>query len=477
MAIDVSFFTFEKDSNSTATPATGAGVVQSCLLREPCSILNPVLQLDITAMGATSPAAINYCHIPAFGRYYWVNDWTYERGFWVASCSVDALASWKTDIGNSTQYVVRSANQFNGDIPDTLYPINSSPIYNQSAQELENYPFTNQIAQGFYIVGITNGDTSAVGTTAYYAFTQTQFRTFANKLFSSDMADLMVGGGIDITTNLLKSVVNPAQYISSAVWFPIKTMPTFTDVTNIPIGWWTLSGARCRKLSSMVGFYTIELPGVPTHPQTAERGTFVNLAPYTRHKLVFPAFGNFEIPSEWMVGRTAVLLSVLVDFVSGAGKLIISAKNANIEQICYDIQVGVPVSLHSVTNDLAGAGMGIINGVGNALTGNILGAVSGIGNAALSAVTPIVSTISQNGTFNGHFYNPYIVTEFHTIAGEDRERLGRPLCDTRQIKTLKRNEAHSGYILCGNVELDIGATPSEITEITTAMESGFFYVE
>ena len=116
--MQINFYTFAKKINSTKQP-TGNGTQLDCNIKAPSSIINPVLEIT------TSPISFNYCYIPAFSRYYYINDITFDRGLWVISCSVDVLASYKTTIGNSSCYVTRSSQNFDGDIMDNLYPITS----------------------------------------------------------------------------------------------------------------------------------------------------------------------------------------------------------------------------------------------------------------------------------------------------------------------------------------------------------------
>ena len=90
MGIAVEFYTFSKNPNSTKQP-NGDGTIYSCNLIEPCSVVNPVIALAIQ----TKPYGFNYAKIPEFGRFYFVNDWTYSGGRWIATLNVDVLASWK----------------------------------------------------------------------------------------------------------------------------------------------------------------------------------------------------------------------------------------------------------------------------------------------------------------------------------------------------------------------------------------------
>ena len=120
----VQLYAFSKEVNSTKQPS-GSGTVYQCQSNASFDIIAPRLPLNIGA--AANPTGYNYCKVPAWNRYYWINRWAFEGGLWVAYCSVDPLASWKTQIGQTSAYVLRSAYASDGRIPDHMYPTKSAP--------------------------------------------------------------------------------------------------------------------------------------------------------------------------------------------------------------------------------------------------------------------------------------------------------------------------------------------------------------
>lgn len=114
--MNVKFYTFSKRVNSTARPTGGTDY--TVILKEPSSVISP--RLDLIWTGTGSPTAFNYAYIGDFGRYYWVTNWEYQNRKWTASLSVDVLASWKTEIGNSAKYVLRSAADSDPNIIDKI---------------------------------------------------------------------------------------------------------------------------------------------------------------------------------------------------------------------------------------------------------------------------------------------------------------------------------------------------------------------
>lgn len=61
------------------------------------NIQNPVLMLK-----SEKPLLNNYCYIPDFQRYYFINNIeTFPNGIYYINCTVDVLESFKNDILNS----------------------------------------------------------------------------------------------------------------------------------------------------------------------------------------------------------------------------------------------------------------------------------------------------------------------------------------------------------------------------------------
>ena len=103
MSFAATFYTFRKKLNSTKQPSGGSEY--QIILKHGCSIIRPTISLDIGQAG--NPTGYNYCYIPAFNRYYYVSDWIFENRLWTASLKVDALASFKTYIGSSNEFILR----------------------------------------------------------------------------------------------------------------------------------------------------------------------------------------------------------------------------------------------------------------------------------------------------------------------------------------------------------------------------------
>ena len=213
--LNITLYQFAKKLNSTARPnGTAKGV--SGQLRESCSMLAP--EVGFVAFGQTeSPHAWNYAYIPDFGRFYFIDNWTWTAGMWYASMSVDALATWRANIADSTEYVIRSASAHDDTIVDSLYPTNV-----QVSQEVAtaNNPFKPNRAwdNGEYCISISSKGGYGMGFLKYWRLDRQNMQILANKLLGS--VDYLNLQAEEISDSLAKALFNPTQYVSSLLYFP-----------------------------------------------------------------------------------------------------------------------------------------------------------------------------------------------------------------------------------------------------------------
>ena len=472
MAFNVQFGTVYKKHNSTFRGRAGAhDVTLSCVLKEETSVLNPSFFVDIAGTTIFQPAMLNHCYVSLFDRYYFIDNWTWERGRWRADCSIDVLASWKDSIGSSSQYILRSAAAGDGTIFDTMYPTK-----NVITTDYSNDTNPWNLYGGTYVVGTISGNGMGVGCVGYYALSSQQFRDLCNYLFGYvgtsgyfDVNEITK----DMTMDTFKALYNPFQYICSAMYLPFSLTGMNPSQQNIDVGYWTIPVQGGRLVTISPYTTTRTLPWSGTHPDD-NRGDYVYCNPYTRVDLDFQPFGHFQLPSDIIYARGGIELGIRVDTITGKGTCYIGGVVEPIMTV--EAQVGVPIKLSQMATDyLAVAStvtQGVANTVGSALKGDIAGAisnaVSGVDSAIRSQV-PTMSTMGNNGGFSALTQAPVAVFTYYSLVDEDIDRLGRPLCQIRTINTLP------GYILCENAAVDTGGTSEENAKIQNLMNSGFYY--
>lgn len=485
---------FAKKENSTKVPPSGTlTLALQGILKEPCSIMTPVIKIERLPADAI-PGDYTYARWVQADRYYFIEDWVWANGLWEVHMKEDVLATFKTDIGNSTEYVLRtdSTTDFNGEITDTTYPATTDIV--SESYSLSNI-FTTDLTVGCYIVGIISGGTSqAVGAISYFAMTSAQFGALKDKLFSDDNLEIMGiidSGGQqlvqDLSQEVLKTMYNPYQYIVSCMWFPFgkSAIPSTSPVSTIKIGWWNypLSGDRLYAQTFELGN---EQFAITAHPQ-ASRGSYLNYAPYTRRTLL-GRFGSVPIDTTMFVVGNKINVSYMIDLITGQCYTKISRRDETTSPASEDLLaernflLGVPIQIAQVGTDylgtavsalntipqiMGGAISGIASGKG-AIMGAIAGGASGIYNTLQSAM-PQVESSGQNGSFLAPANNTHVIEQFYKIVDEDIAHRGRPLCELRQLNTL------SGFILCAEGEIDISCYDNERKEIVRYLTEGFFW--
>lgn len=463
--MEVTLFAFAKADNSTAIPTGGA--VVTGVLRSPCSIQSPQIEFDLQTSVAPQ---YNYAYIADFARYYKITNWRWDAPLWVAEMAVDVLATYKENIGSSTQYVLRSASTYNEIIIDNFYPAlaPSKFLFNGVVFDKTLY---GGITGGCYILGIINNDSGAIGSVSYYIFSNAQLRSLCDQLFiSTDW----LGSIEDISSELLKSLFNPFQYIVSCNWFPF--LVAGTAVSTLKFGWWELS-VTCQKLT----FSEEIISGTVTIPKQSGILAYKKLSPFYSYRLVCGTFGEVEIDPSIVLTETTMYVTIRCDLISGMATLFLSLDSAYPETHAFTTSqsmMGVPIQLAQVMRDYVGIAtstIGTIGGlIGGALSGGIGGMLSG-GMSAVGSLTdslkPEVSTGGQNGATNAWAVAPYLRLKYCNTVENDIERFGIPLCRKVVINTL------SGFVLVQNAHVDSAstATAEEIREIENYMEGGFFY--
>lgn len=515
MAFNVTFYTgFEKRLNSTRLP-TGDGTVYQCELKDRCSILHPTITIHRLG-NDESPEKFNYCMIPKFLRYYFINDWTWENGIWMAHMTVDVLASWKNDIGGLSEYIMRtdSTSAFNGAIMDKMYPATNDFSIDRTV--FAN-PFVETLSQGTYVVGIINGDSEGtVGAITYYAMTPTEFANLKSYLYSDNNLILMgitnqAGDQLEeISKEVFRAIYNPFQYISSCMWFPVlKSDINGTQYNRVKLGWWEypVSG---KVLTAQTGYFS-EVAEIPLHPQTT-RGKYLNYSPYTRRTL-HGKFGAIPIDCSYFETGDYMMNTYRVDYITGKCRVEIFASETsagtNPKLITEtEFLIGTPIQIAQVSIDYLGTavnaidtlkdsglgaimgaiGTGIAGGIGGtaivpvggtvagasagALAGAFMGAVISAGQGiydTINASMPQTQVSGTNGSFINGLVSSVLISEFFVITDEDITHKGRPLCEIRTINTL------SGYIMCADGDHDIGCMTEESTAISKFLTNGFFW--
>lgn len=480
--MQVKFWKFTKKENSTKQPSGAAAATFNCRLKDPCSVIDPVITVSV---GPLTWPDYNYAYISDFHRYYFVDDIVAVGALFEMHLRCDLLATYKSDIGNASLYVLRSASQYDGNLIDEYYPI-TAQITKQYAETISPWINLNQenidLSSGCFVLGIISDDPGATnakyGSITYRAFDRANLVSLVDYLLGNNAIADGVNGfqASDCSIALQKAIVDPLSFIKSAIWIPISysSISVATEDSDTPIWTFTASGVKSKLVTKSNPYFmgTVNM-NLTKHPQAATRGIWLNLEPYTKISMLFPPFGLLDLDTSLLAAETTVQGIWCVDYITGLGTLTVRA--GTIATKYLKSQVGVPIQLSQVTHDIISGAMGVVGGIGAAIVGALTmnaaaifgGAAAAIGSG-VGAAKPHESTIGGSGSFSELHGKVKLYSEFRHVADENLAEVGRPLCQTKTISTL------SGYVKAlGDVA--IAGTAGEQSAVKSLIEGGFFY--
>ena len=523
----IKLFKFNKKVNSTDVPVMSTGTNFNCLMKTPSSLITPVIEIEYNPDNLPK---YNYAYIESFERYYFINNIVFERGVWILSLSVDLLASYKEDIFNSRQYVIRSASRKNEFLIDTFYNtyrsgtvddfyksnyVSTVQHYNPKEDEWVNINYYNvNFKNGVFVVGVVGDNEAGV---VYYVMSTPTFKEFIGKAFN-----LVPTNMTDVSSGVANAIFNPLQYITSVRWYPKQPYYTGTSTNVVKIGGQTITMVRfdCWPLDTLsVEEFRFDV-ALPNHPQANTIGKYLNMPPYTECNLYFQPFGNIPIDMTKTLGSNYIRVKWYVDYCTGASTVEIRNNTLGDGNIIYsdNAEFGVPLPISSLIYDWKGAlilgganwlkntitksansfsqsndkllataqSMGLTN-IEDVSTGVVGGSIPSVSEALSNINTNLLDTVvnmagASLGQLNtkgaqGSFlaYNldlPYVYAWFSKLTGVDNDKYGSPLYENVRLDSL------SGFCICSNasVSYESGKTPleSEKAGVNTLLNNGIF---
>lgn len=488
----IRLYKFNKKPNSTAVPAI-AGTSYQCTMKTVSSLLSPLIDIADTKQTGAIPL-FNYAYIPDFDRYYFIDDVSWAQGIWSLSMHVDVLGSFRNDILNSTQYVIRSASRSNPYIPDTAYQTyidasgsflkqeltNQVQRYNSTSDTWVNLSYFNRsISDGCVCIGIVSGTVNGV---TYYIMPVTTFQELLNKAFTLTPSDMT-----DVSSGVANAIFDPMQYITYCRWFPVLPLSANLGsmVRSVNIGGYTVTftavDSFCYQMTGLgVEKYRFNID-LPIHPNAANY-PYLRLSPFSEYSLNFQPFGNIPLDTTKMMDASRITVQWSVDFCTGQCILEILS-NATHRGLIYTetADYGVPMPISSLVFDWkAGLAMSAMtwlktNTAMGATDEPVLrqliaeGAVTQadldaagvtLGNtnlfdAAMNVIGASMGNVVSKGSAGSFLsYNagvPYVYLWYVRQTEHDTDRYGAPLCEKVRLDTL------SGFCLCSNAMVNYGS--------------------
>lgn len=474
----ITLYSFTKKNNSTARPGplVSKKVFNNAYLKNASSLITPMIQLAKD----NDPTGCNYCYVSEWKRYYFITDIVYALGVWQLSLRVDVLASFRSDIFSSSQYVLRSASAADGNILDMIYTTKATDSSNYSETSasstvtlpdeqgvIANY-FSGDYTTGVFVLGIVSNNNTGV---SYYSMSYADFGTFMTQLMTTVPNDMT-----DVSAGVAKSLYDPIQYVTTCKWYPFDPAVGITPVvSDIKIGGYTVSGLNAGRLNGSRKKHFSDSITIPLHPQAATR-PYVKLSPFSEYNLLFEPFGNIPIDSTKIYGTSKIDLDWYLDTVTGDSELFITNHSTGSLLANVTANIAVDVQISQLTVDYMGMASGYMTAVGGMfggmLTGDIASAinstVSGIGNILTSKI-PQLSTKGVSGSFLSYSLGvPKLCCYFTSQVDTDNLRYGSPLCQVKTLSTL------SGFCMTSNATIEIDGLVAENEEICSLLNSGVY---
>ena len=452
--MNFNFYNFAKKENSTATP-TGDGTTITAVWKTPSSIEAPVIEITSSSM-----PAYNYCYCASTGRYYYVVNTVFNAGVWELSLRVDVLASFKTDIGSTTMYIVRSSAAKNSYIRDDLYPVTC-----QVTRKYQMIKNITSFSNGCFVVNVINSNNNT-GTTAY-VFNNTSFGLFLDQIGVNSQTSIWDS----MTQSIQVSIYDPIRYIASVYWFPssYSDLGAGTWLSTLQLGNFTAS-VSCQEVSmaatALTKSYSVT---IPKHDSQSTLGYWLNVEPYAEYYANLGPFGSIKLDSAAMATASSLTINVLQDPFTGQGRAMITT-NAGTLIANVATQWGVPVKVSSNTTFNLSNLAGIFGGAASAVfEGRVKGIGETIGSIA-DVAKGSLTTVGSMGAFADYAVEWDLDCKFYSPASGDNANNGRPYCNTSTPATL------TGYMKAmKGLVTSTTANKTELDSINAYMEEGFYY--
>ena len=511
----ITLYNQTKAHNSTERITTDGQDING-VLKDESSIVNPVVKMRQSSI-SNNITQYSYAYIPEFGRYYFVTDKRFIDGLWELHMHCDVLATWRSQIGSSSQYIMRSGVA--GDVDDSmrkpgLEPIvNTSMIFNKLFDDsvATQTPGVNDIGNGVYIVTMAGAPDNASGSFVNnsYLLTKTEFDQLREELSTSAFTGIDPSLD-DITDNVAKVLINPFQYVINCYYLPISASRLGISGTSAHIryGWYRLN-TYGLILENPIVIKTVYDGVLFKHPAYNASGMrMYNDSRWMNYWIQYSMIGRINIPNDPIIDAARLTIYYTLDVVTGDVVLWGLGSDANGSTVGFERFViaqqnwGIKIELSSYLRDatsVMNSGLGVVNTtqsvVKDILTLDFAGAANDITKGTISAATAgaraqaaQVQKTGSQGSFAALAYpGSGIVAEYYLdthTSSPFMSRIGNLTLKQATISSVATlpNSNTPALIVCGNPVLgvpkltNINWTSDEYNEIIGYMRSGFYYV-
>lgn len=458
---------FSKRVNSTKQPTAGTGTAVDVVLKDECTIISPTFILNRLDFD------INY--VAAFGNYYFAYVKNLDGHRSEIVCSLDHMATFKTQIGSYSGFVEYAAASSNVVITDPRNKPTDIIAATPTTFSLSGITFNNV---GGYIIGVlSNNVTGDVGVIDYYTMTSAQMQTFSQDLYNQSFIQRIQ----DQFTAAQDSLV-------SCIWLPITGIGGGSVPINI--GRETMDNAQGGHIFDRVVSFTSGSTTLNFASGSGGSGadmTYLEKAPYCTGIVYLPFVGFVPIDMDIAAYYKNMTIDGAVDILTGDIAYNIRYGGGKVSTYNGNCATKIPISAASYDGVGIAAGAitaigGIATAIATAATGGAAGAVAaGIGAAAGGGMS-IAKSVELHTMINGANSSalgarlgtdPYAII-FQNVPAETnltafRSEQGMPYFKTATLGGL------SGYIKCNDASISIPGDGEEQNVVNSYVNSGFYY--
>ena len=474
--IDISFGRVAKKKNSTLRPADSAFTETiSVTLKDGVSDRNPVFVLQY------EPYSFNYNYLKWGSWYYFVDDVTYLRNDLIqVSCSLDVLATFKSDILSTRAFVAYSSVSGGAWLPDRRIPVKADCTVSTSSTSA---PYWRE--GGSYILS-TIGQTGAVT----YLVSVGNLKALINNISTANTTLLQAVEALDFTTveNGIKSLAsglvqtglagngyeNAPGCVRSCHWVPFDCQGAINGYQEIYLGSYatgvTASTVGAQPITGSVSV------SIPWQYSDWRRAYCEDLYLY------LPLVGIVHLSSDSLTQASSVTVNYSYTVTDGVIAYEVRSGGEIVGTFGGSCQSSYPIGI----NQKASAGdvaQSLIGGVGNTVTGALTG-----GSPLLSAVTGAVTTAYDvantalsthpsciggigGGAGSGINHSVVCYSVAHSTSCDPSDMAAVMGVPTMQPLTLT---SCTGYTECINAHAAVHASGDIINAIDVYLNSGFF---
>lgn len=449
---DIVFYSnFSKKENSTKRPNETQGVTIPCVLKNGTTFQSPSF---IVCHEPGSFLNYNYCKWS--NHYYYINTSTILSNNQIeVTCTEDALATYRGQIGDYTCFIERSSMQ-NHYYNDALWIPTDKWVQESRIIQAPKSVFVPVYSGNFIVrtIGVT-------GISIYY-MSQEELNSLLSFMWSD-------GSWGDVLNDAwTKLFFDPFKYILSIDWTPVVLEQFFHLTDTVKLGFWD-----SKVLTNLIGgdnaptasfSYDVSL----TNKSYADTEFRYWSNDYSRYFVKLPLVGIIPVDIT-KTNKGQLIANYYYDVISGIADIWLKSGTQDIGH--YQAQLSVPVQIGYATTNPTNLINGMIGTSASVVTGDIVSTISKGLATAQSGTAPEPSIIGQVGNINGILNNldagQYTYVRDSLLPDVTTE--GYADGHTRQIKSL------SGYIKCRHASIDISGFDGDQNTVNDYLNNGFYY--